>query len=157
MNRPGPYAAADREPPEGHPVDRAIERRLPLKKLRRRIRAATDEMTAALGDRKRLWLRLEELIGEYRARREEAYFDLGHEHGVAAGRAEALRALAGEATTAKADAAPDEARAFADAVRELAVQTDLPLPLTVAALLETAWALALGLSDNPATRNHRRT
>ena len=29
--------------------------------------------------------------------------------------------------------------------------------LTVAALLETAWALAHGLSDNLATRNHRRT
>jgi len=36
------------------------------------------------------------------------------------------------------------------------VQADLPAPLTVAALLETAWAFALGLADNPATRSQRR-
>jgi len=154
MNGPRPDDAADHEPPEGHAVDRAIERRLPLKKLRRRIRAATDELMSALGERKRLWFRLEELIGDYRGRREEAYFDLDYQHGVAAGRAESLRALADAAT---ARTRTGETRAFADTIRDLAVQADLPVPLTVAALLETAWALALGLPDDPATRNHRRT
>ena len=154
MNDRRPFEAVDHESPEGHAVDRAIERRLPLKKLRRRIRRATHEMQEALGERADLWQRLEPLLGELRARREEAYFDIGHEHGLAAGRAEALRALTDAAT---ARTRTGDARAFADTVRDLAVQTDLALPLTVAALLETAWALALGLSDNPATRNHRRT
>ena len=149
-----PYHAVDHESPEGHAVDRAIERRLPLKKLRRRIRRATHEMHEALGEHADLWLRLEPLLGELRALREEAYFDLGYEHGLTAGRAEALRALADAAT---ARTTTGDARAFADVVRDLAVQSDLPLPLTVAALLETAWALALGLSDHPATPNHRRT
>jgi len=48
------------------------------------------------------------------------------------------------------------ARALADRIRELAVQADRPAPLIVAALLETAWALALGLADNPATPSQRR-
>ena len=104
---PRPYAAVDHEPPEEHPVDRAIDSRLPLRKLRRRIRNATDRLMAGLGEQHHLWLRLEELLGEYRARREEAYFDLGYEHGVAAGRAEALRALACPSETGPA---PDEAR-----------------------------------------------
>lgn len=151
MNEPRPYDAVHREAPEGHAIDNAVDRRLPLKKLRRRIRHATDELVAALGDRRRLWLRVEELLGERQLRREAAYFDLGYEHGLAAGRAEALRALV-DATPARR-----EARAFADTIRDLAVQVDLPRPLTVAALLETAWALAHGLSDNLATRNHRRT
>lgn len=149
MNDLRPYEAVHHEPPEGH----AVDRRLPLNKLRRRIRRATDEMIAALGDRRHLWLRVEELMGERCARREEAYFDLGYEHGLAAGRAEALRTLVDAAPAP----APGNARTFADSIRDLAVQAQLPLPLTVAALLETAWALALGLSDNPAIRNHRRT
>lgn len=153
MNDRRPFDAVDHESPEGHAVDRAIERRLPLKKLRCRIRRATRAMQESLGGREDLWLRLEPLLGELRALREEAYFDLGYEHGLAAGRTEALRALADAATARTTNG---DARAFADTVRDLAVQTDLPLPLTVAALLETAWALALGLSDNPATRNHRR-
>ena len=151
--RPGPYRRADHEPVEGHPVDVAVDRRLPLKRLRRRIRAAERRLADALGGRRNLWLGLEELLNEYRARREEAYFDLGWEQGAADGHAEAFRTLAG-------GPAPDPdargARAFADRIRELAVQADLPAPLTVAALLETAWAFALGLADNPATRSQRR-
>lgn len=151
MSKRRPYHAVEHEPPDGHPVDSAIDHRFPLKKLRCRIRRATNEMIAALGEHQDLWFRLEELLGKHLARREAAHFDLGYEHGLAAGRAGALRALV--------DAAParDDARAFAATVRDLAVQADLPRPLTVAALLETAWALALGLSDNSATRNPRRT
>jgi len=151
MKRPGPYEVAGREAPDEHPVDRAIERRIPMKKLRRQIRTATGKMTAALGDRARLWLRLEELLGEYRGRREEAYFDLGHEHGAAGGRAEALRSLA-----LAEHGSSSHARAFTDAVRDLAAQADLPRPLTVAALLEIAWAFSLDLPNRPKTPTHKR-
>lgn len=145
MTERRPYDFVNHEPPEDHAVDRAIERLRPMKKLRRRIRHATDELMHALGERKHLWLRLEERLGEYRTRREEAYFDLGYEHGAAAGLASALRILTSTAATGPAF---HEARELADTVRDLAVQADLPRALTVAALLESAWSLALGLPEH---------
>ena len=73
-----------------HPVDEAVQRRLDHAALRRQIRAATNRLLEALGDEQHLWLRLEELLGDYGGDREEAYFDIGYEHGRAAGRAEGL-------------------------------------------------------------------
>lgn len=143
MKERRPYDMVNHEPSEEHAVDRTVQRLRPLKKLRRRIRHATDELMDTLGERRHLWLRLEELLGQYRAHREEAYFDLGYEHGAAAGLASALRVLSSTAT------APAflRARELADTVRDLAVQADLPRALTVAALLESAWSLALGLPE----------
>ena len=156
MTERRPYDAVNHEPPEEHAVDRAIERLMPLKKLRRRVHRAIDELMDALGERRHLWLRLEELLGQYRTRREEAYFDLGYEHGAAAGLASALRALTSSAATGPAFR---RARELADTVRDLAVQADLPRALTVAALLETAWSLSLGLPEpadpTPEERNER--
>ena len=156
MKERRPYDMVNHEPPDEHAVDRAVQRMRPLKKLRRRIRYATNELMEALGERQHLWLRMEELLGQYRAHREEAYFDLGYEHGAAAGLASALRVLSNSATTAPAFL---RARELADTVRDLAVQADLPRALTVAALLETAWSLSLGLPEpvdpTPEERNER--
>lgn len=140
---PEPYDALERDVPEEHPIDAAVERRVPQQKLRRRMRQASERLLHALGDRRHLWLRLEELLGLYRARREEAYFNLGYEHGVTAGRIEGLRAIDGSL--------PPEACPLADQVRELAVQADLDRRHKVAALLEAAWALALDLGANRRT------
>ncbi len=140
---PDPYDALEREMPEEHPVDAAIEHRMPQRKLRRRMRQASDRLMQALGDRRDLWLRLEELLGLYRARREEAYFNLGFEHGVTAGRVEGLRAVDGSI--------PPEALPLADQLRELAVQANIDRGNKVAALLEAAWALALDLGTNRRT------
>ena len=149
----GPYRRAEPSTGDEHPVDLAVERRLPLENLRGRIKEATEHLIDALDGQSEPWLRLEELLNEYRARREEAFFDSGHEQGVAAGRAEALRAFAAPPSTDTAA----EAKNLADTIRGLALQAHLSLPLTMAAILETAWALALGLPESPETRIHRRT
>jgi hypothetical protein len=89
-----PFRDAARPDDERHPVDAEVDRRLPQVELRRRIREAEDAMTAALGsERIGLWLALESLLNERRFQREEAYYDLGHEHGAAAARAEVRRAI----------------------------------------------------------------
>ena len=140
--RKQPYDEVNHEPPEGHAVDIVIERRFPMRKLVGEIRESTDEMVAALGERRCLWLKVEELVAERAALREEAYFNIGYEHGKAAGRARAIRSLAGDE-----DSMPRDARKLASTLRDLAVQADLPRPATVAALLETAWALVGGPFD----------
>ena len=147
-----PYDEVNHEPPEGHAVDLVIERRFPMRKLVGEIHEATDEMVDALGERRRLWLKVEERIAERAARREEAYFNLGYEHGEVAGRAKAIRALTGD----EGSSTPNEARNLASTVRDLAVQSDLPRPVTVAALLETAWALVAGVSDTATQEGSNR-
>jgi hypothetical protein len=119
-----------------HPVDEAVQRRLDHAALRRQIRAATDRLMEALGDEQHLWLRLEELLGDYGGDREEAYFDIGYEHGRSAGRTEGL-----------AEGRPRAAPAYRDLalrVREAAVNAGLQNSLAAAALTEVAWALVLG-------------
>jgi len=88
-----PYQAMERETPEEHPIDATVERRIPQRKIRRRMREAGERLMYALGERRALWMRLEELLGLYHSRREETYFNLGYDHGIAAGRVEGLRAL----------------------------------------------------------------
>ena len=146
-----PYDEVNHEPPEGHAVDLVIERRFPMEKLALEIHEATDEMVDALGERRRLWLKVEELFAERAARREEAYFNLGYEHGEAAGRAEAIRSVASDEVSMTSDA-----RDLASTLRDLAVQSDLPRPVTVAALLETAWALVAGVSDTATQEGSNR-
>ena len=78
---------------EAHPVDDAIDRRFPLRSLRDRIQRATKTLEKALGSQRHLWLKLEEPLNELRSEREDAYFNLGYEHGFAEGR-RALRKTA---------------------------------------------------------------
>lgn len=130
------YAEANHKDDEVHPVDAAIERRLPHRSLRRRLRAATDALMTALGPRRKLWFPVEQLKSRYHAEREEEYYRLGYEHGATAGRAEALSARTPRGTRAQRD--------LASWVRDITVEAHLPLHLKVATLLETAWALVLG-------------
>jgi len=123
------------EPDDEHPVDALVARRLDHAALRRRIRAATDRLMEALDEEHDLWLRLEELLGEQRLDREAAYFDIGYEHGRAAGRAEALADGKLRASSAY--------RALAQRVREAAVNPGLPHEQAASALIEAAWALVL--------------
>ncbi len=119
--------------PEGHPVDDGVERRLDHAALRRRIRTATDRLVEALGEEQDLWLRLEELLAQLYIDRETAYFDIGYEHGRAAGRAEGLASGRPRAAVAY--------RTLAEHVRETAVNAGIPHAQATAALLEAAWAL----------------
>lgn len=147
--RTTPFDRMEHEVSEGHPIDEAVARRIPQRKLRRRKLEAGEQLMKALGEHRGLWLRLEELFALYHSRREEAYFNVGYEHGVAAGRVEGLRALDGQTSS--------DARSLADRLRELAVQADVSRAEKVAALLEAAWALALDLVPHPnhLSRRHR--
>ena len=115
-----------------HPVDVALEHRLPQVRLLRRIRSLGNRLLTSLGERRSLWLTLEPLLVEYHANRGETYFDLGYEHGAAAARVEAK----GRGVLSKAG------RTLATQLRNLAVQSELPARERLLVLLETAWALA---------------
>lgn len=142
--RPGrSYGDMGDEVDDVPPVDEAVDRRLDHGALRRQIRAATDRLMEALGDEQHLWLRLEELLGDYGRDREEAYFDIGYEHGRALGRTEGL-----------AEGKPRAAPAYRDLalrVREAAVNAGIPHDQAVAALIEATWAL-LASPETPRPR-----
>lgn len=84
------YAMLDDADAERHPVDVAIEARLPQTNEKSQLRKLTELMLDALGDERPLYLAFEELRNLVAAEREAAYFDLGVEHGVAAARSEQL-------------------------------------------------------------------
>jgi hypothetical protein len=138
------YREIDHRHGEEHPIDAAVERRLPQKKLRRRIRKTIDRVMEGLGDERRLWFRLEDLQGVYHSRREETYFDVGYEQGLAAGWAEAMWVRGVPCITASHT---DEARILTRRIRDIAVQADLAPPLTLSAILEAARAIALDHGD----------
>jgi hypothetical protein len=143
--RQSPYQAVEHPPGEEHPIDVAVEHRLRHAAMRRRILRITERMTKALGDKRRLWLELEELLNDYHAQREEMFFCVGYEHGLPAGRAEVLRRSAGKVLDR-------ESIEFSNHVRDLATQCHLPRRLTVAALLEAAWALLLNQDKPPSAK-----
>ncbi|MBI5527837.1 MAG: hypothetical protein HY897_16020 [Deltaproteobacteria bacterium] len=151
---PTPYESVEHAETEEHPVDTAVERRFPQKKSLRKMRRLSDQMMAALGDQRYLWLRLEEVQGEYHLQREEIFFNIGYEHGLAAGRADALQALM---PACKCGSSTNRGRAFAARVRDLTMQVDLSPSLVMAVLLEVAWALALGFPQARTARTDRRS
>jgi hypothetical protein len=142
------YREAEESGSEEHPIDEAVARRLRHRGLRKRIRRATDRLVQALGDQRDAWLDLEPLLGNYRIDREEAFFEIGYEHGLVAGRAEAL------AASLRRRSGPQ--RALAIRLAQLAVNAGLRPPGAVAALLEVAWGLALGRRQPPKRPRARR-
>lgn len=126
------YAEANNLGTDGHPVDDEVERRVSNEDLKQRIVAAQDRVLAALGDQRRLYLALEELIGERAEAREEAMFNLGFEHGYLEGRADALATLWRRTT---------RGRTLAKKITQLTMDAKLTPPHAVAALLEVAWSL----------------
>lgn len=126
---------------ETHPIDEEVERRLRHTKLRKRIIAAQGRVLAALGGQRHLYLRLEEVVAHRADEREEAMFNLGFEHGLVQGRADAL------AATLRRQGA--RGRELAARLAQLAVNAGLEPPRTIAALLDVAWALALGEGRQP--------
>ncbi len=143
------YAEANPNGEEIHPVDAAIARRLPHRSLRRKIRATTAAMVRALGPRQDLWLKLEDLTMRYRLDREEAYFNLGYELGVTAGRTEALAASVRRGSRAQ--------RELATRIRNITVEAELPPSIKVATLLETARALVIGKDVSSGRTRGRRS
>lgn len=141
------YREANPTNSEAHPVDDEVERRLRHATLRKRILAAQGRVVAALGKQRHLYLHLEELVGGRHIDREEAMFNLGFEHGLVRGRADALAATLRRQGT--------RGRALAARLAQLAANAGLDPPRALAALLEVVWAIALGQAKPP-VRTRRR-
>jgi hypothetical protein len=114
---------------EDHPIDLVVERRLDRlapKKLARREREVMSSIDKALV------LELEALRSDIRNDREEAFFNVGYEHGVADGLARARR---GSIRLSK------EVQQFVTETRERMVQLEAPEQAALG-LLECLWTLA---------------
>lgn len=135
QNRPKtPFEMVKSTIDQEHPADLMVASRLPQVELKQRIRNATDKLLNALDERESLWVDLEDLLNERDSGRTEAYFNLGYEYGIAAGRAEAFGKLGENADI--------ETRRLGERLRMLVKGTSLPTSAIVAALLETTWAFA---------------
>jgi hypothetical protein len=142
------YREANLGDSELHPIDDELDRRVRHRGLRKRIITAQGRVMAALGDRRHLYLHLEELVGHRQGEREEALFNIGFEHGLVRGRADAL------ATVLRNQGA--RGRALAARLAQLAMTAGLETSRTLAALLEVAWAVALGPGKPPVRAQRRR-
>mgnify|MGYP007112196200 CR=1 FL=1 len=67
-----------------HPADTLVAQRVGARRKLRRLANLSAYIVKELGRESKLWFDYEELKSEQSARREEAYFDLGVEHGLAA-------------------------------------------------------------------------
>jgi hypothetical protein len=110
------------------------------------MRQAAQRIAKAPGGRS-LWQPFEAVSNEYYARREEAIFNLGHEHGFSVARVEALRTLPGQCSS--------DAQLLGELARIVAVQTDLPTGARVAILLEATESLAFAINPNQRSRKQR--
>jgi hypothetical protein len=138
------YRAIDREEvPPGNPIDMAVHRRVGRPALMRKLAMASQAVVDALGPRRRLWFVYEELLGRITTRQFAAYFDLGVEHGMAAARANVLRA--GPAV-----------RKLADRLVREALGANVPREDVVAAAVMAAWAVLVRSADVRAGRQARR-
>jgi hypothetical protein len=142
------YRQANPDEGEAHPIDEEVERRLRHGTVRKRIIVAQGRVMAALGEQRHLYLRLEELVGNRHIDREEAMFNVGFEHGLVRGRAEALAAVLRNQGA--------RGRALAARLAQLATSAGLEPPGALAALLEVAWAMALGGRKPPVRARRRR-
>jgi len=113
---------------EDHPIDLVVERRLDRlapKKLARREREVMGSIDRTLV------LELEALRSDIRNDREEAFFNVGYQHGIADGLARARRGSI---------SLPNEVQQFVTETRERMVQLEAPWEAALG-LLECLWAL----------------
>lgn len=75
---------------EEHPVDQLVEKRVGRRATRRKLAELSQAIMRALGANSRLWIKYEQTKADASSAREEAYFDLGVEHGLAAAHANEL-------------------------------------------------------------------
>lgn len=118
---------------EGHPIDLVVEKRVQHRAARKRLIDLQNKILERLGDNKKPFFALEELRMHVSAEREEAYFDVGYEHGLADALATERRGRA--RLSAKAGQLATE-------FRERIVQSQVPTRDALLALLECVWAVA---------------
>ena len=129
-----PFEMVKSKMDEEHPADLMVASRLPQTELKERIKDAIDEILNALGERDSLWGNLEDKLNERDSERTEAYFNLGYEYGVAAGRAKAFGKLS--------ENADSETQKLAERLRTQIQGRALPPSVIIAALLEITWVFA---------------
>ena len=129
-----PFDMVKSEMDEEHTADLMVASRLPQTELKDRIKDAVDEILIALGERQSLWGNLEDKLNERDSERTEAYFNLGYEYGLAAGRAEAFGKLR--------ENSDSETQKLAERLRIQIHGKALPPSVIIAALLEIAWVFA---------------
>jgi hypothetical protein len=142
------YREVNPDEVEAHPIDEELERRLRHGGLRKRIIAAQGRVMSALGEQRHVYLRLEELVGQRHCEREEEAFNIGFDHGLVRGRADALAAVLRNQG--------GRGRGLAARLAQLATNAGLEPPRALAALLEVAWAMALGAAMPPQRTRRRR-
>lgn len=125
-----------RESEEGHPIDAAVDRVVQHQAARRMLVNFHDQVRAALKNNEKgtkAFLALEELRHEMADEREQAYFNLGYEHGVADKHARERRSGV---------TLSEEAKQLAVEMRERLVLKKLPSWQALLCLLECAWSVA---------------
>ncbi|MFP2958477.1 hypothetical protein [Corallococcus exercitus] len=132
--RPSYYCQMKRPGEDGHPVDIAVQQRLPQDAEHKRLLELQEQVRAQLGKNTKAFLELETLRTDISLDREEAYFNLGYEHGLAEAQARARRE-----TLVYSEAA----EALAMDVREKLVQAQLPFEDALMVFLECLWVAAL--------------
>lgn len=130
------YWAVKHDGEEGHPVDVVVDRSVQHRAARRTLIDLQDQVLAALANHeagKEALLALEELRNEVADEREQAYFNLGYEHGLADKHARERR---------RGSTLSKEAREIAVETRQRFVRAKLPPWQAMLCLLECAWSLA---------------
>ena len=137
-----PYQEIDHTEAEEHPLDNAVREHPSVEVLARKIRSATERLQATLqnANETTLWIGLEALLNEYRQVREEIVFNTGFRYGHVDGETKSIQLLMGKSQG-------DGYRRLADHLRNMTIQSGLPPSLGVAALLEIAWAISLGVEQ----------
>jgi hypothetical protein len=120
---------------EGHPIDLAVARRVRLSAKRRRLVRLQARILGRLETASRkVFLQLEDLRNSMGAEVEEAYFNVGYEHGLADARARQRRGVERETKLARE-------------IRERIVRAHVPPRRAALGLIECLWAV-LGAADD---------
>jgi hypothetical protein len=137
MKRTSYFHRMERQGDDAHPIDLAVRRRVPQTAAQKRLVQLQARVRELLGNDADTFGELEMLLIDIRMEREQAYFDLGYEHGLAAGAVRQRRA-----------ARDSEARQLARDVRERVVQAQLPLGRAALGLLECLREVLLSEEDH---------
>ena len=125
---------------DDHPIDVAVRRRLPQKAAQQRLRGLQRTVETQLEGNLGTFLELETLRNNISIEREEAYFSVGYEYGLADGLARA-----------RPSARSKKAKRLARELHALMVQAQLPPGEVVLALCECLGA-ALSTSQEMTSR-----
>jgi hypothetical protein len=137
-----PFQEIDHVQGEEHPIDASVREHPAVKVIAKKIRTATEQLQTALQkkDEESLWISLEALLNEYLQAREEVVFNTGFQYGHVDGEAKSIQLLMGKSLG-------KDYRRLADHLRDVTIQSGLSPSLGVAALLEIAWAVSLGVEQ----------